>query len=85
MILRAWSGALIDTAEYPWTIWPRWAMGWLRFAWAFDAPRCRARSASGLRCWERRGHRRPHGHERRPGAVYEPRTQREYRWVEEEG
>ena len=86
MILRAWSGALIDTAEYPWTIWPRWAMGWVRYALESDPEvrRCRARSASGLRCWERRGHLRPHGHERRPRkGWHELRSAREYRWTEE--
>ncbi len=74
MILRAWSGALVDTAEYRWTIWPRWAIGWLRFAWTPDPPRCRAWSEAGLRCWERRGHRRPHEQQRRSGEWV--------RWVE---
>ncbi len=91
MILRAWSGSLVDTAEYRWTIWPRWAIGWLRFAWANDPPRCRARHESGLRCWERRGHRRPHQHDLR--GVYITRVSQDgsrvaslkeerYRWTE---
>ncbi len=87
MILRAWSGALVDTAEYKWTIWPRWAMGWLRYVltialWGparFEGDddglaRCRARSEAGLRCWERQGHHRPHGQQRRSGEWV--------RWVE---
>ncbi len=83
MILRAWSGALVDTAEYNWTIWPQWAMGWVRYIMLdvllpFEkleaGLRCRARSEAGLRCWERRGHRQPHGQQRRLGEWV--------RWVE---
>lgn len=88
MILRAWSGALIDTAAYPWTIWLRWAAGWVRYVWAAwgtdrdGVARCRARTRFGLRCWERLGHRGPHGHERRPGPDYHMTNPRHYRWEE---
>jgi hypothetical protein len=98
MILRAWSGVLIDTAEYGWPVVLRVARGWVRYALDGTAPgRCPARSETGRRCWERRGHRRPHGHtSRTKGVVYGARPVHygesphqsyehvEYRWVEEE-
>lgn len=71
MILRAWSGVLIDTAEYPWAIWPRWAVGWVRYALVGALPRrCRARSASGFCCWARRGDHHIHVHESRHGSTF---------------
>lgn len=72
MILRAWSGALIDTAEHRWTVWLRWAMGWLLYALSRDpeVQRCRVRSVSGFQCWERRGHRCAHNYTDRCGWSY---------------
>lgn len=42
MRLVTWCGDVIDTREYSWTIWFRWAIGWVRVGWTRDAAVWRA-------------------------------------------
>lgn len=33
MKLRTWCGSVIETRDYDWSVWWRWAEGWLRSWW----------------------------------------------------
>lgn len=43
MVLTTWCGSKVDTRDYRWTVWLRWAQGWLTAGWRPMAFRLRAR------------------------------------------